>query len=95
MHRSTLLLASLNVAENLFILHLAVLRSLVNAWVKVVANLEARHARRISFNKLVIDILVDVDASAGMAGLAKVHIDAPGGPVDSFGNVGIGEDNVL
>lgn len=95
MGRGSFSFTGFNVSENLVVLHTAVLGSLVDVGVKVVADLDLGHAFRVGGDKLVVDVFVDVDARAGVACLAVVHVDAPCGPFNRLGNVGVGEDDVL
>ena len=90
-----LLLATLNVAQDLFILHLTVLGTLVSGWIKIIANLEFRHALGEALDKVIIDVFVNIYAGSSMASLAKVHVNAPGGPLDCLVEIGISKNNVL
>jgi hypothetical protein len=94
MQRRPLTLSSINIPQNLLILHLAVLRSLMRRLPKVITNGDFLHLRSVCRNKLVVYIFVDVDSCPGVAGLTEVHVDGPHGPVDRLLNVGVGKDNV-
>ena len=93
--RCTLLFACLDVLGDLVVLHPAVLGSLVNIRVEVVADLEARHALGVGSYEFCRRYLVGLISCAGVAGLAEVHFDAPGGAVDCFCDVGVLENDVL
>jgi len=86
---------ALDITEDLLVLHLAVLRALIDRRVEVVAHLHPSETSGILLDELVIDILVDVDTGTSVASLAEVHVDAPGGPLNSLVEIGIGENNVL
>lgn len=76
-HSGPFLLAGLDVTQNLVVLHLAVLRSLVRGRVEWIANLDALHPLGVCLQEFVVHVFVNIDTSAGMAGLAEVHVDAP------------------
>ena len=72
---SALLLADVEVGFDLVVLDLAVLRALVRGLIEVVADLDFLHTGGEEFAELIVDVVVDVDSGAGVAGLAVV----PGG----------------
>lgn len=67
----------LDVSENLLILHLGVLRTLVDVFVEVVTDLDLLETLDELLDELIIDILVNINSRTSVAGLAEVEVDAP------------------
>ena len=95
MDRSTLFTSRLDITQDLVILHAPVLGALIGSLVEGVANCNFFHALGELSQKLIVNMLVDIDASSRMAGLAIVHVDTPSGPIHRRFKVGVRENNIL
>ena len=79
-----ILLPGLNVPEDLVELHLALHWALLDIHIKGTANVDLLHTLGVFLEELVVNIFVNVDTGACMASLAKIHVDAPSRPFNSF-----------
>lgn len=90
----TLFLARLDVAHDAVVLELADLRTLESFGVKGVTDSVGGSALFESFEELVVNALLDKDASTSTAALTVVEVDAEIDPGDGRLNIGIIEDDV-
>ncbi len=90
----TLVLAGLDVAHDAVVLKLANLRTLEGLGVKGVADGVGGRALLEGLEELVVDALLDKDASTSAAALAVVEVDAKVDPRDGGLDVGVVKDNV-
>ena len=89
-----LLLAQVDVAEDLVHLLLRDLRALLGGRVERVADLALLGLLGQALDELLVDLLLDEQPAAGRAALAAVEVDGVEGAGDGLLHVGVGEDDV-
>ena len=89
-----LLLAELDVAEDLVELLLRHLRALLGGRIERVADLALLGLLGQPLDEFLVDLLLDEQPAAGGAALAAVEVDGVEGAGDGLLHVGVGEDDV-